>query len=110
MGSPGQALTAGGVAPTPFQQALAQYTAGQQSLGAKQTFGGTGMGISTGETQGEAGALAAGALQASEESQADTAALQNLINQNFNKFAGGLGSALGGIGGKLGGGGGGGGG
>jgi len=105
--SPGQAIAGGGVGLTPFQQALAQYTAGQQSLGSKQTFGGTGMGISTGETQGEAGALAAGALQASEESQANTAALQNLINKNFNQFAGGLGSALGGIGGKLGGGGGG---
>jgi hypothetical protein len=67
------------------------------------------MGHSTGATQGWAGANAQQALTASQESQANTAALQALINQNFNQFAGGIGSALGGLGGKLGGGGGGGG-
>lgn len=96
MGSPGQAATAGGGI-TPLQASLAQYTMAQQGIGTNQAFS-QGMGDSTGATQGWAGAQAQGALTASQESQANAAALSALINQNFNQFASGIGSGIGGIG------------
>jgi hypothetical protein len=93
----GSAFTAGGGITGP-QRALANYTTAEQMVGNAGAWAGAPM--STMKTQADTGALAAGALQASQMSQADAAAEAQFINNQFNQFAGGLGSLLGGIGGK----------
>jgi hypothetical protein len=98
----GKLTSSGGV--TGPQAALAQYTFGEQTLGNEQAF--SGMPMSTGLTQAQTGAAGQTALTESKQSQADAAALSSFFNNQFNTFAGGLGSILGSLGSGGGGGGG----
>lgn len=96
-GGKGGGSGAGGISPA--QQALSQFTFGQNALANAQQFGSHGMGHSTGLTQADAGAYMGQALQESQMSQADTQAM-NAFNQQqkgqLSSGIGGLGSALGG--------------
>ena len=104
-GNLGAALTAGGVPPSGPQTALANYQRGEDTVRAMGTFG-PNMPESTNLTQAAVAGPAAGqAFELGRESLADTTAMTNFFNSQFQNFAGGLGSLLGG---KSGGGGGGG--
>jgi hypothetical protein len=103
----------GGVSPE--QQALAQYTFGQNVVGDRALYGGTqgpgaGMGPSTNATAAVAGSRFHEAEQLAQMSDADYKAMlqynQNQISSLTN-IAGQAGQALGGLGGGGGGGGGG---
>jgi hypothetical protein len=92
----------GGISPQ--QQALAQYTMGQQSMQGAAEFGNSGMPVSTGETW--AGGVAPMVTKAYDEarmSDADAAALQSAQSSKNNSIGQGIGSlggAKGGGGGK----------
>ena len=108
-GSKGQQATAGGGVSKP-QMAYAQYTFGQNELANAQSF--SGMPMSTGHTQADAGAFAEQAFQLGQMSDQDAAAMTSFINNQKNQATqgaqsgiGALGSALGGGGGSSGGGG-----
>ena len=95
----GGLLTSGGGI-SPMQQALAQYTTGQDIVKTTQDFTGGeraghgGPGISTMATQAFAGDRFAGAKQAAEASQKDAAAQAASINSQFGQLSSGLGSVL----------------
>lgn len=77
-----QAVQGGGI--SPFQSAFGRYTFGQNALANAQAF--NEMPMSTGQTQADVGAGVGWALQNSEMSDADAAAMASFINaqQNFN--------------------------
>jgi hypothetical protein len=105
MGGGDKTSTQGGISPE--QQALAQYTFGQNVIGDRALFGGTsgpgaGMGPSTNETQAVAGSRFHEAEQAANMSDADFKAMQAYNQQQSNaltSIAGQAGQALGSIGG-----------
>lgn len=105
MSSKGGGGKASGGGVSPQQQAFAQYTFGQNALANSQAF--SQMPMSTGQTQATGGAYTGEAIQLSEMSDADTAAVNQAQQATKNQKGsdiGGLGSALGG-GGSSGGGG-----
>lgn len=91
----GGTLTQGGIAPSGPQTALANYNRGEGTVGAMGTFGAN-MPESTNLTQAAvAGPAAQQAFTLGQESLADTTAMSNFFNSQFQNFAGGLGSLLG---------------
>lgn len=106
-GSKGQQATRGGGV-SPQQMAYAQYTFGQNEVANAQSF--SGIPMSTGHTQADAGAFAGEAFQLGRMSDEDAAAMTSFINQQAQQQKQGLSSGIGALGSALGGGGGGGGG
>ena len=107
-GGGGKTSTAGGVSPE--QQALAQYTYGENVIGDRQKFAQQGMGPSTNETLSVAGSRFKEAQDLAEMSDKDFKAMQAFNQQQANSLqsvAGSAGQLLGGLGGGGGGGGGG---
>jgi hypothetical protein len=104
-GGIGQKATAGGVAPTPEQMALAQYDFGQGALEQMGKFGRSGLGHSTNVTQAIGGARAKEAEDIGKMSLANTAAMTNFLNTQTSGLTSGLGSLLGSVSGGGGGGG-----
>ena len=96
-GSAGQKLTSGGVAATPLQQALGQYTTGEGLVQTGFNFA-PGPALSTNATQSDVGNMFAGAKQTAESSLANTAAQQAQINNAVGGLGSGLGGLLGGLG------------
>jgi hypothetical protein len=91
LGNSGQ----GGISPE--QQSLANFTFGQNALQNAQSF--SSMPMSTGHTMADAGAYMGKALNESQMSMADTAAMQNFQTQQkaqTSQQIGNLGSLLGG--------------
>jgi hypothetical protein len=95
-GGIGAQLTQGGGI-SPFQQAFADYTFGENIAKANSAYGGS-TPISTMKTQADTGAYANKALQMGEMSDADAAAMQAFFNSQAGNLFGGLGTLLGGIG------------
>jgi len=97
-GGVGQKATAGGLAPTAEQAALAQYHFGQGAVKAEADF--AQMPHSTNVTQAISGARAGQAKEFGATSLANTEAQKQFINQQTSNLFGGIGSALGSIAGK----------
>jgi glycine betaine/choline ABC-type transport system substrate-binding protein len=98
-GGVGGTLTQGGVGATPEETQFARFTGAEQSIKGQQDFS-HGMGMSTNETMAAGvGPAFATAEELAKISDMNTAAQSNLINQNFNQFAGGLSQLLAGLGG-----------
>jgi|SRR6516162_3442391 hypothetical protein len=98
MGGGGKTSTAGGISPE--QQALAQYTFGENVIGDRQRFAHEGMGPSTNETLRIAGSRFKEAEQLAEMSDKDFRAMQ-AFNQNqqnsLTQLAGQVGQGVGGL-------------
>lgn len=91
----------GGISPQ--QQALAQYTMGEQSVQGADQFGSS-MPVSTGETWAAGVApMVTRAYTAARMSDADAAALQSAQSSKFNSVGQGIGQLGGSLGGKGGG-------
>ncbi|HEX3525159.1 MAG TPA: hypothetical protein VHT52_24105 [Stellaceae bacterium] len=92
-------MTSGGGI-SPQQQALAQYTMGEQSVQGASEFAGSGMPVSTGETwAGGVAPMVTGAYTAARTSDADAAAQQSALSSKFSQAGsnvGQLGSLAGG--------------
>ena len=97
-GGIGQKLTSGGVT-TPEQMALAQYHMGEGIVGSQAKF--AQIPHSTNLTQAASGARFGAAKEAGQISQADAAAQQAFLNQQFGSLTSGVGGALGSIPGKV---------
>ena len=103
----GAALVGGGIPPSAQQTALSQYNLGQGTLRGMGTFG-PNMPESTNLTQAAVSGPEAGfAEQQGSQSLANTSAMTNFLNSQFQNFAGGLGNIVSKIGGGGGGSGGG---
>ena len=104
-GGGGKTSTQGGISPE--QQALAQYTFGENVINDRSMFARQGMGPSTNETLAVAGSRFGEAEQAAKMSDADFKAMQAFNQQQANSLqsiAGQAGSLIGGLGGGGGGG------
>ena len=99
-GGIGQKLTSVGIAASPEQMALSQYHTGQGIEAAQAKF--AQIPHSTNLTQAAGGPRVKGAVEAGQLSQADTAAQQAFLNQQFGNLTSGVGGALGSIAGKVG--------
>jgi hypothetical protein len=107
-GGGGKTDTGGGVSPE--QQALAQYTYGENVIGDRAKFAREGMGPSTNETLSVAGSRFKEAEDLAKMSDADFKAMQAFNQREANSLqqvAGSAGQLIGGLGGGGGGGGGG---
>jgi hypothetical protein len=90
----GTLLTQSGVPISGPQMALADWTKGQGDISNAAKFA-QGMGASTNLTYADTGPAAGHALETGQESLANTAAMTNFLNTQFQNLAGGLGSILG---------------
>lgn len=83
--------SAGGI--TPQQQALGQYSYGQDLMGQAELFGGSGTGESTMATQGAEGARNKAALQMAGMSDTNQEAQYQLYQNDIQNIEGGLANA-----------------